>query len=51
MKAIKRVLSSEGVKTFLFIVTACTAMAFLMGNFAACESDDSFCAFTGVPSK
>lgn len=48
MKAIKRVLSSEGVKTFLFIVTACTVMAFLMGNWAACESNDQFCAFTGV---
>lgn len=48
MKAIKRFLTSEGVKTFLFIVICCSVMAFLMGNFAACESDDRFCAFTGV---
>lgn len=47
MKAIKRFLTSEGVKTFLFIAIACTVMAFVMGNWAACDSDDSFCAFTG----
>lgn len=48
MKAIKRFLTSEGVKNFLFIVAACTVLAFLMGNWAACESNDQFCAFTGV---
>lgn len=35
----------------LFAIALGLISALLLCNYAVCEQDDSYCAFTGVPSK